>query len=599
MRRFPFLAAAAFAVIHVLSAAPLVAQVDLLTVRSNSAQASEMIYRPGFDFDSRPVQGDGSFRVLFPSASVQVRSRGTTGQQTSVAVDGGLPNHTALALDGVPVIFPQNSVTDPGILPLDFISRTDVYKNNMVPYGIPGTSGLINFRTTPAGLDENRLQLYAGSYWNWGGKIETSRSAGPVDFLLGASFVSASNNFPFVDSWNTTNTARNSDYMRYSMIGKLEWDGLRISATRTERDGGAGIVSVARQKDILTTAGVRYGSDAGNGLRELQVSYSGWDNTYRDPSYGTDDRHYNGTILASVTAGWTWAAYSLRPKVQNTVFLADSSRIGQRLDNETGLTLENALDLEWAEFNLGVQQYYRIERGYALVPGGGATLKPLDFLRLIGALSRHFRYPTWNDLHWPEDSFARGNPALSPEDGWAWKSGVLFLFYPLRASLTYSESRLTGLIQWLPGPDGKWAPVNSGRTLTRTFNASADLDWREGPWGMTAGLSFSVNQDLNDDPDSFHYGKRLIYSPLYKTGVSLALDYDRFAGLGVNVRQASERYTTEANTVWLPPYWVLDMRMSIAFVFLAVENALDQNYQEMQGYPLPGRVFRGGIDWKF
>jgi outer membrane cobalamin receptor len=104
---------------------------------------------------------------------------------------------------------------------------------------------------------------------------------------------------------------------------------------------------------------------------------------------------------------------------------------------------------------------------------------------------------------------------------------------------------------------------------------------------------------VNADPDSPYYGKRLLYSPLYKTSISASVGAPDVWEISLAFRQVSERFVTELNTVWLDPYYLLDVKVRWKFLFVSAANLLDADYEESQGYPMPGRSFKGGVDFEF
>lgn len=569
-------------------------QVNLNTSVSNTQDDLIIPYRPGVDYDRMKLGDYGSVRSLFPSSSVSVKSQGTPGQLSTVSLDGGPAPHTAIALDGMPVETAQITPLDIGILPTEFFQSADVYRNNMGPYGYTGSSGMINFNLFRPGMNENQLQLYGGSYSSFGGKMLVSQSVGDLDFLIGGAYSSASNNFIYIDSWNSTNTAANLDFTKYSLIAKMQYRDIKVNMTYSSREAGAG-PGIARQNDNLLTADADYKT----GGFQADLSYVNWLNRYRDPVYSQNDTHLNQTINLRLGGDMGWDFYRFKPGLNNKLFLADSTKIGSRTDDEINLVLENLLTFGPLDLNVTLNQVYRISGGYIPVPALDATLKVFGNFRLIGGISRAFRYPTFNDLYWPEDSFSAGNPGLKSEDGVGWKTGLIAFFYPFYASATYSETYLNDLIVWRPDLNGKWSPQNIARMSARVLTLAANWDSRFGKFTLKADASFSMNYSVNNDETSDFYLKRIVYTPLYKTSAGITAEFDKWIGFNARFRHVSESFTTEANTVWLPPCTLVDARMNISFVFLAVENIFDVNYREIQGYPQPGRTFRAGIDWVF
>ncbi len=79
---------------------------------------------------------------------------------------------------------------------------------------------------------------------------------------------------------------------------------------------------------------------------------------------------------------------------------------------------------------------------------------------------RTFKLPTINQLYWPEDSFAEGNPDLKFEDG---VGGDLILSFNKEKLLSFDSSfyatYIHDAISWQPVSKGRWKPMNVGKAL--------------------------------------------------------------------------------------------------------------------------------------
>jgi outer membrane cobalamin receptor len=88
--------------------------------------------------------------------------------------------------------------------------------------------------------------------------------------------------------------------------------------------------------------------------------------------------------------------------------------------------------------------------------------KPLS-IGLQAHITRSYRAPTFNDLYWPRDSFAEGNPNLSPEKGYNYDAGISISyakFNDMGVSVNYFFNKLDDLILW--------APISTGYGVRKT-----------------------------------------------------------------------------------------------------------------------------------
>ena len=125
--------------------------------------------------------------------------------------------------------------------------------------------------------------------------------------------------------------------------------------------------------------------------------------------------------------------------------------------------LENRLDL--FDNKLNVDLSARLDDysnfGTQINPSLDLLYKFNDAIKLHGLISRSYRAPTFNDLYWPDEGWAKGNINLKPEKGITGELGVESRINKyLSASLTYYRSDYKQLIQWSDNGSGVWQPMN-------------------------------------------------------------------------------------------------------------------------------------------
>lgn len=221
-------------------------------------------------------------------------------------------------------------------------------------------------------------------------------------------------------------------------------------------------------------------------------------------------------------------------------------------------------------------------------------------LSLISHISRSYRAPTFNDLYWPRDSYAEGNPNLVPEKGFSYDAGIT-AGYPVLGSVSlsanYFANKLDNLILWAPGAGGLWRPMN----ISKTDAQGAELTGRWKPYEeyveFSVDYTYMTALDKSGDPTTG--GKDLIYRPRNKFDASLTL---RYAGVEINAvnHYVGKRFTNAANTKFLKSYNVADGNLSYSFKAWDVTmnakfelmNVNDLSYIITDGTPMPGRAYR-------
>lgn len=230
----------------------------------------------------------------------------------------------------------------------------------------------------------------------------------------------------------------------------------------------------------------------------------------------------------------------------------------------------------------------------------GAPLGDSIVITHAGA-SLGFRRPTLNDLHWPEDAFARGNPDLGPETSTEAEAG--FSIQPvqcMRFSITGFTGESEDLIRWEPGADGIWTPVNTARVLRRGIEAET---WAEpGPLELSATLTLLDVRD--DDPASVNYGRTLPYVPDCTWSAGAALRFPRRWLWNLRAEGTGIRFMNYSETSWMKAYSIISGGVTVRPAFLEgvsleifADNILDEDYMETSGFEGSGRVFHFGLSW--
>lgn len=219
---------------------------------------------------------------------------------------------------------------------------------------------------------------------------------------------------------------------------------------------------------------------------------------------------------------------------------------------------------------------------------------------LRASWEKAFRPPTINDLYWQEDwgggAGMFGNPELVPEKSSQWEIGAEKVFSSqFLGRLTFFSSHVEDKISWVQVSPLTWEAQNIDEAQITGLEGELKLS----PWER---MSASVNYTLLEAKDTKEFkGNLLPYRPGNK--LSWVVNYKLQDNLQFYLegRMVGERYTNRENTEKLPSYSLLGARVTFSPAkktefFLKVENLLDEEYQEMKGYPMPGRTIRAGVD---
>ncbi|MEW6440511.1 MAG: TonB-dependent receptor [bacterium] len=214
-----------------------------------------------------------------------------------------------------------------------------------------------------------------------------------------------------------------------------------------------------------------------------------------------------------------------------------------------------------------------------------------------GAAGRTYRFPRLRDLY----DYVGGNPDLKPETAWDFEAGADARILPfLIAKVSGFYNEVEDLI-YSPGKFIQFQNIGEARFR----GIETEISFEPGPaFGAFLNYTYMDAKDLET-------GSWAPYAPRHKLSYGWTASRWDFR-LSYQGAYVSERATGDALTPRLPGYHVADVKLARTFrlpalsagseieVFTAVQNVFDEQYQEILGFPLPGRTFflGGSCRWQ-
>ena len=240
-----------------------------------------------------------------------------------------------------------------------------------------------------------------------------------------------------------------------------------------------------------------------------------------------------------------------------------------------------------------------------------------DTLNIYASAGKKIRFPTMRNLYADGVIGPKGNPDLQEEKTVAYETGCLWKMNPMvtfEGALFYND--VSNLILF-DNEIGRFEQYENAVIYGTELNLLAQL-----PSNWTARVSYTYLAAENDDSvvtvESEHLADDLTYTPdeiPYRPKHKVDLDFTRsfFCGLKVNLNGsyvAGQIYYDHAdpadNTHFisrkesLDDFFLLNTKITYDFnqhcqIMGAVENILNQNYQELYLFPAPGIQAWAGI----
>jgi outer membrane cobalamin receptor len=218
---------------------------------------------------------------------------------------------------------------------------------------------------------------------------------------------------------------------------------------------------------------------------------------------------------------------------------------------------------------------------------------------LMGHVAQSYKAPSFNDLYWPQDAFAVGNPDLVPEDGFNYDVGLSFNYSALSIATNYFRNDINNLILWEQDPElnNLWTPKNISKSNTYGIETSVNLDLFNRMISLNS--EYTYMKALDKGPDPSRHNRYITYRPKNKLDLTGTL---RIWNIEWNAiyHYKGLRFTNAANTKWLPAYHTIDTNLTYKFNFASLQwvsifemsNLTDESYMQVLGTAEPGQMYK-------
>ena len=260
----------------------------------------------------------------------------------------------------------------------------------------------------------------------------------------------------------------------------------------------------------------------------------------------------------------------------------------------------------------------RVRRGtsahlHAFMPALFVSFHPFsrpDF-SLHGFAKRSFRMPTFNDLYYTEI----GNALLQPEQtnqydvGWQYDHATLGRFWRTMSIRVdgYYNTVHDKIVAYPKGQQFRWTMLNLGRVHIWGTDvlASASITPATG-WSMTlrGQYTWQMARDVSS-PSTPYYRHQVAYIPRHSGSITASVQWGAW-GMDYSFIYAGKRWNAQENTKRneMQPWYTHDMALRYEFrlrkgqgrASLEINNLLNQRYEVIQNYPMPGTNVRIGME---
>ena len=225
---------------------------------------------------------------------------------------------------------------------------------------------------------------------------------------------------------------------------------------------------------------------------------------------------------------------------------------------------------------------------------------------------RSYRLPTFNDLYYTDI----GNALLKPESALQYNVGFVFENDWQEGFLRHFRWQTDGyynsvhdkIVAYPKGQQFRWTMLNLGKVHIKGVDVETELAVAPArDLQLSCRLQYTY-QDARDvtNPADTYYRHQIPYIPWHSGSAILGLNYRQW-DVNYSFIYAGERYNQQENIAYnyMPAWYTSDLSVSYGLrlkdyrlkVTAEVNNLLDQQYDVILNYPMPGR--NGAITLRF
>ena len=228
------------------------------------------------------------------------------------------------------------------------------------------------------------------------------------------------------------------------------------------------------------------------------------------------------------------------------------------------------------------------------------------FFSLRAYVKKSFRMPTFNDLYYTD----MGNANLVPESALQYDAGFALNKHFEKGIVRHAEMHFDAyyntvhdkIVAYPKGQQFRWTMLNLGKVHIKGIDVEAEADFQIGKDLVATARAQYTYQDARDvtDPDDSYYKHQIPYIPWHSGSAIVGLSYKNW-DLNYSFIYAGERYDEQENILYnhMEPWYTSDLSLRYQFTVYSlqftaqaeVNNLLDQDYEVIVNYPMPGRNY--------
>lgn len=571
--------------------------------------------------------------ILNSEAGINFVQSGGPGKLTTVNIRGANPSHTLILIDGVEMNMPSDpgNVFDFANLPVSNIERVEILRGpQSTLYGSDAMAGVINiFTKKNASGSHYYINGEGGTYKTFSGSAGLSGRYNILDYNLSLSgmstqgFSSAAKKYGNTEKDGADNKIATgglgfqlSSNMKLNIISKFT-----DASADYDQFGGPGgddPTYIFNMEETVVCPELKITSDIWD--QAIGISYYrtlrkySFDSTSAYPA--SSNSYYDGkkykidwlnNFKLSKSNLLTLGADAEKENAvsnyteYNSTYLFESSFPKSEM-NTVGIFLQGNSEL-FTDAHLSAGLRY----DHHNIFGGIVTYRiaPVYYFKNTGTklkatFGTGFKTPSLFNLYDP----TFGNKDLDPEESTGWDAGIeqYFIKDQISLGITYFKTTFKNLF----GSDEHFRTININKAETEGIELYYEYKWTS---YLRMKFNYTYTKSIDKNPDLQGEERKLLRRPDHKAAFDL--NYNPADRLTLNLEyiytgEARDKNfsTFPAQPVTLHPYSLLNFAASFELfeyleLYTRFENILNEDYEQVYGYGVPGFSVYGGVKLNF
>lgn len=576
-------------------------------------------------------------------SGAQIKDYGGVGGLKTVNVRSLGAQHTGVFYNGVKIVNAQNGQVDLGRFSTDNIESITLYQAQKADL-LQTASDLASAASVYIKSVEPEKTAVRASYRT--GAFGTRNPAmyasykGKVRATVDASFLQADGRYKFTFhefAYDTTATRSNGDIKALRAEAGLYWKDFAFNGYLYSSERGLPGPMVRRvseqyaSKDRQWDRTVfvqgswtrRFGKVSVQAKGKYTRDYCAY---VQDPSKNAavmpvDNRYWQSDSYLSAAASWQpvdWLGAGLALDGRRNGFASTArypaAAAAPQASRLTGLAAAQLAASPGHGWHLQASLLYsgiknsasgQTGRYNKLTPAVILSYKPAKQLRFRAFYKEIFRAPTFNDLYYTIGGRVNLNPEYTKlmDAGADWESDLRILpGGKIRLSADVHKSKVWDKIVAVPGiSQFRWSVINYGKVDIKGAEANIELQsaFQNASFSIRANWTYEDARDHTDKTSQWWDG-RIAYSPKHSGSIAAFAAWKNIS-LTASWLYTGKRYRDVANTREnaMAPWYTTDLSMCYNCTLgrlkgrfaIDANNLLDQAYEVVTRYPMPGRHF--------